>query len=584
MRNTPNPFGKSLLAAVSASMLAMLCLPASAQPIQQISADTQPSSCDTLARDFHYPHLRITSTVSIAAGTLQRPGIAKAMPAHCVIQGKLNERISPVDGKPYAIGFEMRLPEPWNERFFYQANGGLDGVVTPAYGDILGGGPLSNGLLKGFAVLSSDAGHEMQADIPGIGGALFGRDPQARLDYGYNAVAQLTPMAKALIQHYYGRPPARSYFVGASNGGRHGMVAAARNTGGYDGILAGAPGFNLPRAAVAQLWDAQQFARLSGIDQRSGRPDLQTSFSTGDLQRLSDAVLAQCDELDGIKDGIVSDLMACQQRFDLKQAIPDCDSSNGAACLSRAQKDVLAAVFAGPRDSSGTALYSGLPWDAGVAGSGWRTWKFNYSVGPRDAVALAFVFSTPPASPEQVSGKDNTVIDYALSFNLDRDAPKIFARTATYPQSAIDFMTLPDPMLQSFVKRGGKLMIYQGASDPVFSELDTIAWYEHFIATLGPDAFNSVRLFNVPGMNHVRGGMATDQFDMVDALVAWVETSQAPDFIVASARGPGSALVNPEIPASWSPTRSRLLCPFPKVARFKGTGNPEMASSFSCEK
>jgi hypothetical protein len=71
---------------------------------------------------------------------------------------------------------------------------------------------------------------------------------------------------------------------------------------------------------------------------------------------------------------------------------------------------------------------------------------------------------------------------------------------------------------------------------------------------------------------------------MVDALVAWVERSQAPDFIVASARGPGSALVNQEIPASWSPKRSRLLCPFPKVARFKGKGDPEMASSFSCEK
>jgi feruloyl esterase len=138
----------------------------------------------------------------------------------------MNERIG-VDGKPYAIGFEMRLPTAWNGRFFYQANGGLDGFVTPAYGDILGGAPDSNGLLKGFAVISSDAGHAFDRTTP-IGGATFGLDPQARLDYGYNAVAQLTPMAKALIAAYYGKGPDRSYFVGTSNGGRHGFVTAQR--------------------------------------------------------------------------------------------------------------------------------------------------------------------------------------------------------------------------------------------------------------------------------------------------------------------------------------------------------------------
>lgn len=501
-----------------------------------------------------------------------------------MVEGKLNERISTVDGMPYAISFEMRLPIPWNGRFFYQANGGLDGIVVPAFGDILGGGPLSNGLLKGFAVLSSDAGHALRKEVPGIGAALFGRDPQARLDYGYNAVAQLTPMAKALIAHYYGHAPSRSYLVGGSNGGRHGMVAAARDTGGYDGILIGAPGFNLPRAAIAQVWDAQQFARISATDPGTGRPNLETSFSPHALHVLSDAILAQCDGLDGIKDGIVSDLAACQQRFQLEAAIPDCKADATGDCLTHAQKATLNTVFAGPKNAAGTALYAPIPWDSGVAGEDWRNWKFRNSVGPRDAVALAFVFSTPPQSPEVVTGQGHSIIDYALGFDLERDAPRIFAHDAIYTQSAMEFMTPPDPLLKHFVARGGKLMIYHGASDPVFSALDSVHWYENFVSASGPSATDSVRLYLVPGMNHVRGGIATDQFDMVDALVAWVEQGHRPEGIVATARGPGSALVNREIPAEWSPHRSRLLCPYPQVGRYKGTGDPESATSFACQK
>lgn len=587
-RSRPRPGARLVPARVANAALAFMAGIAllHSHPAQAQNPSVQPvnaAACEQLARDFSYPGLQITASTSVAAGSVQRPGIAEAMPAHCVVTGKLNERLSPIDGMRYAIGFEMRLPQGWNERFFYQANGGLDGMVVPAFGDILGGGALSNGLLKGFAVLSSDAGHAFRADVPGIGGALFGRDPQARLDYGYNAVAQLTPMAKALITHYYGRAPARSYLVGASNGGRHGMVAAARDSAAYDGILVGAPGFNLPRAAVAQVWGAQQFARISARDPATDRADPDTSFSPRDLRVLADAILDHCDGLDGLRDGIISDIAACQRHFNVARAVPDCQGDRREACLSPAQKAVLATVFAGPRNAQGQALYAPMAWDAGIVGKDWRDWKFRYSVGPRDAVALAFVFTTPPASPEVVSGKGNSVIDYALQFDLDRDAPRIFASDATYTQSAIQFMTLPDPLLQHFVARGGKMMIYHGASDPVFSVLDTIRWYQDFLRAHGAAATNSVRLYTVPGMNHVRGGIATDQFDMVDALVAWVEQARAPEAIVATARGKGAAAVNPEVPADWSPHRTRLLCPYPQVARYQGEGDPEVASSFRCE-
>ena len=148
-------------------------------------------------------------------------------------------RTSPQDGKSYAIGFEMRLPNDWNGRFFYQANGGIDGTVSTALG---GGGPVPTpALQQGFAVVSSDAGHT------GANDPSFGVDAQARLDYGYQAVAKLTPMAKALIAAAYGKAPDRSYIGGCSNGGRHTFVAMTRTPDGVRRLPGGRPG--LPPAA-----------------------------------------------------------------------------------------------------------------------------------------------------------------------------------------------------------------------------------------------------------------------------------------------------------------------------------------------
>ncbi|NML47634.1 tannase/feruloyl esterase family alpha/beta hydrolase [Ramlibacter sp. G-1-2-2] len=563
----------------AAPALAALLLLAGCASVAPAPHPAQPgvatASCEALAQQFSWPGLHILSTQRVAAGTLKLPGIAEAMPEHCVVTARLNERKGPVDGKDYAIGFEMRLPTQWNGRFFYQANGGLDGFVTPAYGNILGGGPRTNGLQKGFAVLSSDAGHAFERSNPVIGAATFGVDPQARLDYGYNAVAQLTPMARGLIAHYYGRPADRAYLVGSSNGGRHGMVAAARDTGGYDGIAVTTPGYNLPLAAVTQAWDAQQFATVARA-KKGSVPDLETSFTPAESQVLSDAILQRCDALDGARDGLVGDLAACQRAFDPQRDIASCAGDSGEHCLSPARKQVLAKVFAGP------GLYAGMPWDPGVRGRNWREWKFVNSIGPRDAIALAFVFVTPPSSPQVVSGAGSTVPDFALNFSLERDAPKVYAKDATYTQSAMEFMTPPAPTsMNSFVARGGKILVAHGAADPVFSVLDSIKWYEGFVREHGA-AQDSARLFVVPGMNHSNSGPAADQFDLVDAVVAWVEQGVTPQQVVASVRGPGSNAPNPEVPAGWSANRTRLLCPWPQVARYRGTGDAESAASFQC--
>ena len=177
-------------------------------------------------------------------------------------------------------------------------------------------------------------------------------------------------------------------------------------------------------------------------------------------------------------------------------------------------------------------------------------------------------------------------IDFVLGFNVDTDTSKIYATNSTYTESAMSFMTPPDAtVLSKFIANNGKMIVVHGAADPVFSVSDTISWYEGFRTRYGNSATDRVLLFVVPGMSHSRGGPATDQFDMVDALVNWVERGIAPNGITAKARGKGAvvpAVENPEVPPSWSPGRTRPLCAYPEVPRYKGSGDIETASSFSC--
>ena len=147
------------------------------------------------------------------------------------------------------------------------------------------------------------------------------------------------------------------------------------------------------------------------------------------------------------------------------------------------------------------------------------------------------------------------------------------------------FMTPPNPTdLATLKHRGAKLMVYHGISDPIFSVNDTAALFDGLNKANGGDATNFARMFRVPAMGHCSGGPAADQFDMISPLVAWVEQGKVPESVVATARGAGNAGgVNADVPTSWAATRSRPLCPYPKVARYSGTGDVEAAASFSCQ-
>jgi feruloyl esterase len=548
--------------------------------------------CASLATSLSARDTVFVSSTPVAAGALRLAG--QDLPAHCLLTGRMHERVGPIDGRTYAIGFEMRLPLEWNGRFFYQANGGIDGNVVTATGNAGGGGPLTSALLQGFAVISSDAGHNA-AQNP-----VFGIDPQARLDYGYQAVGKLTPMAKNVLRAAYGKRPAYSYIGGCSNGGRHAMVAAARYAGEYDGYLVGAPGFNLPKAAVANIYGAQQYAPFAvpgaviPAGPFAGLPDLSGAFTVAERRLVSGKVLERCDLLDGLADGIVHAVNACQRRFSLADDVPTCAGARDGTCLSAAQKVAIANVFAGPQDSDGRPIYSTFPYDAGLAAGGTAFWEFIAPV-VLDAGAVGFVFGTPPANPA-------TFVPpvFALTSDIGALAASIHATDATYTESGMSFMTPPDPLhMRELQRRGGKMVLYHGVSDAIFSVDDTTRWLERVNRGAGrhhgqggaryddgrhgtDGARSFARLFHVPGMNHCSGGPSTDQFDLLGPLVQWVEEGRAPERVVASARGAGNpGGVNAELPAGWSPDRTRPLCAYPRVAVYKG-GDVERADSFAC--
>ncbi|MBN1237626.1 MAG: tannase/feruloyl esterase family alpha/beta hydrolase [Gammaproteobacteria bacterium] len=540
-------------------------------PFIAAHAQAQPgATCDAAA--FARLDLPGTRIVSAAAVTDD-----ERAPPHCQVRAAVNERTGQ-DGRPYAIGFEMRLPDDWNGRYFHQVNGGNDGAVVPAYGNLQGNQP-DNALARGYAVLSSDSGHDGQANPEAglVGGNLFGFDHQARLDYGYTANVTLTPIAKRIVEGYYGRRPEYSYMVGCSNGGRHALVGATRLAEEFDGFLAGAPGYNLPMVGLQHAWDVQSFEQVAG--------DVRRAFSRDDMRLVADAVLEQCDALDGAADGIVGALAACQEAFDVRQL--SCSAREGGECLGDTQVAALARSFAGPSGSDGRPLYASWWYDAGLASNDWRAWKLESAIPGLDGLpliatlgagSLAQVFTTPPT---RVDGTAEGLLEYLRAFDFDRDAPKIFATTSRYPLAAMDFMAPADwrePKLAELQAAGGKVIVYHGASDGAFSISATVGWYEQLAANNGGDVSEFARFYPVPGMAHCGGGPATDRFDLFSALVGWVEHGRPPAEVTATARAD-----NPERPSDWRANRSRPLCAWPQVPRYSGSGDVESAASFTCE-
>jgi feruloyl esterase len=364
------------------------------------------------------------------------------------------------------------------------------------------------------------------------------------------------------------------------------MVAASRFGDQYDGYLVGAPGYRLPQAALAQVWGSAQWKDLAPDTPLAASslnhpfapnvklPDISLGFNAQDRQIVADAILAKCDALDGAKDGMVQDVAACQKAFDIVRDVPTCTAGRDGKCLSILQKSTVAKVFDGGKTTDGKPFYASFPYDPGLAATNWASWKYQNSQA-LDPGALSFVFTSPVRSVK------------AFDRNYDELNTGIYAKPKGFIESSDETIN-PDGYdnphyMQALQKRNAKMITYHGVSDAVFSESDTRAWIDRVASRLS-NSSNVVRHFSVPGMNHCSGGPATDQFDMLTPLVAWVEQGKAPQAIVASVRGAGNlGGVNAELPKEWAAYRTRPLCAYPAVAKYKSNGSIEDAANFSCQ-
>jgi hypothetical protein len=499
---------------------------------------------------FAWPHLQVEEATLVAAGAAvgtERPSSGAApLPEHCLFRAVISPRTS-ASGQQLGTGFELRLPTAWNGRFVFEGGGGLDGVLNPAIG-ALGGRVDPPALAQGFAVVTTDGGHRGASMVD----ARFALDQQARIDYAYGALEKTTWVAKALIQAFYGREPDHSYFLGCSNGGRQALIAAERLPLEFDGIVAGDPSFRLAWTNVDEAWNEIVLARGApkGPD---GKPIVSRALSEADLKLVADEVLRECDGKDGLKDGMINDFRAC--RFD--PAVLTCKGAKTDQCLTGLQVRTLKALMGGPHDSRGRALYAAFPYDTGIGGRAFRQMHFgNSPAGGSNAAdatlgfdSLRYYAMTPP----------DPSFD-PMRFDFDRDTARVLQTSKQNDADATYLTTLA---------QHGKLLLYHGLSDQGLSPLDTIAWYDRLPSSTGGTTQDWARLYLVPGMTHCAGGEATDEFDALQAIQAWVEGGEAPDRIVAQ----GKAF----------PGVTRPLCPYPKVARYEG-GDPASEKNFVCRK
>ncbi|MDO7835624.1 tannase/feruloyl esterase family alpha/beta hydrolase [Sphingobium sp. HBC34] len=559
-----------------------------ATPAPPVAADDGRCAAFATIMRGHWPDAstRVTSADFVPQGPASRPDprgfqydAITPLRAHCAMRAVMAERKG-VDGQRYAITFHLRLPLDWNGRFLFQGGGGTNGDVGNALGATAGAGLFTPALAQGYAVVSQDSGHDNAVNSdPAKGGAVaFGFDPEARRNYAYASLGAVTAAAKAAITRFYGHAPRYSYFAGCSKGGQEGLALAHRYPDAFDGIVAAAPGMSLPRAGLAQTWDAQIFGRLIHPDASGARPfaRLSSLYTTAELGLIRRAVLKACDGRDGLVDGLVMRIGQCTHAAVLPvlRALT-CKGDRNGQCLSRAQIDALAQSLSGPRTRDGSPLYASFPWDGGIGAPGWAVWKLGLAKEGVPALniliggaALPTIFQTPPTV---ASTDPQHLLQWQMAYDFDADAAAIYRTVAPFTESGWTMLSARSPDIDAFRAAGGKLIVPHGAADPVFSLNDTLQWYREMDARYHGAAADSARVFPVPGMNHCEGGPATDRHDAFAALVAWVEQGRAPDRLhgVASAASP------------W-PGRTRPICKYPQYARYKGRGDIEKEESFQC--
>ena len=486
------------------------------------------------------------------------------------------ERVSPVDGKTYAIGFEMRLPQ------------GLERPLLPP-------GQRRHRRQRGHRHRQLRRRAADQRAAAGLRGAQLRRRPRRRRSArpsastrrrGWTTATRRWPSSRRwpsrLIAAAYGKGPDRSYFGGCSNGGRHTLVAAARYADDYDGFLAGAPGYNLPLAALANIFGAQRYAtrghRRPGHAGRAGN-----RLHHGRAQRRwRAAVLARCDALDGAsrRPGAGHAAPASARSTSMRD-VPTCAGARDGSCLSQAQKIAIAPIFSGATTSNGERFYASFPFDRGIGGGGIPFWEFTAPL-VLDSGAVGVIFKVPPShaaltnGPGVRAGAEHRP-DAGRAVRHQRHLHRIgdeLHDAARMPQDMND--AAPPRRQDARLPRRQRPDLLGGRHRSPGTAAST--------ATAAAAPTTSRACIRVPGMGHCSGGPATDQADFLTPLVAWVEHGDAPE----RDRRHGARRRQPRrrqrrgAGRLVAPRRTRPLCPYPSVAHYNGRGDVEQARSWSC--
>ena len=462
---------------------------------------------------------------------------------------KVTGIIKPKNPSSSNMEFEVNLPVTWNRRVLQMGGGGYDGnLVTGLTPYTLQPANVENPLKQGFVTLGSDGGHK--AAGPGFDGR-FALDEEALLSYGKQSVKKAHDAAMAVIRKAYGRAPERFYFIGGSQGGHEALDAAARYPEDYDGVVANYPAYNVTLLHLGSL-NAGRAVYADG-----GKAWL----SPAKTKLITDAVYAKCDDLDGAKDGIISNVKACNAAFDPK-TLRCANGAEGDACLSDGQLGAVMKISSDYKPGITVAGMDTFPKWALLEGALFQVSNFGKAPQPGNPIngSEALLYSAGDQTAKFIITRDPKLD--TMTF----DPTKWKDRIAT----VAGIMDVTDVSLAKFRAKGGKIIMTHGTADDFITPHNTIAYYQRQVRQFGQSTLDSfLRFYVIPGFGHGFGPFNT-KFDSLKLLQEWVEKGKAPGGVTATDGNPNA-------------NRSRPLCEWPKWPKFTGaSGTENNASSFTC--
>ena len=452
------------------------------------------------------------------------------LPEYCDVLGHIQSNIK----------FRLFLPARWNGRFFMVGNGGLagDDLLQPQYPQHLK--KMQAAIRHGFATVMTDSGHA-EKETPG--GSFAHNNFSSEMDFAFRAIHAVSETSKQLIEYVYEETPQRNYFDGCSGGGRQGLMSVQRYPNDFHGVVAGAPAFNHTAFAVGRM---------------VFNPILNdAAISMKQVSLLGKLITAECDENDGLKDGLIENPLSCKVNFD--KLLPVCSVAGSADnCFSEKQVSAIKLLHEDVY-VNGERLQPGYPPGSDLSQSnGWHSWlptddpnKFDFGRMYSEELLRYIAFD-----------KD----DPARSLK-DFDA----ARDVKNFGLAMRLIDATNPNIDRYHKAGGKLLMYIGWQDMAFSPRATVEYYEELSKRYQEDTTEFVRLFMAPGMYHCFGGTGPNKFDYMTPLLNWVEKGIAPRKIIAHQFEDNELI------------RSRPLCPWPALAIYRGKGPVNVADSYTCQ-